>query len=174
MRPVFFYKPLPPQPRPAGWRWWFNVWTPVAIAIAIICIESTNTLSAKNTSSWLRPIFEHIFGAISDSAWDLFHHILRKSGHFLGYGTVGLTFLRAWLYTLDWRRPRTLLRWRIQSSVLAVLSTAFVASCDEYHQTFLPDRTGTAHDVLLDTAGATALCLLVWLICWTKRSRWEA
>ena len=121
-----------------------------------------------------RPIFEHIFGAISDSAWELFHHVLRKTGHFVGYGTVGLTFLRAWLYTLDWCRPRPLLRWRIQSSVLAILSTAFVASCDEIHQTFLPDRTGTAHDVLLDTAGATALCLLVWLICWTKRSRWEA
>ena len=28
------------------------------------------------------------------------HHLLRKSGHFLGYGTLCVLFLRAWLLTL--------------------------------------------------------------------------
>ncbi len=171
MRPVFFYKPSSPSLRPpADWRWWFNVWTPVVVAIAVICGESTGTMSSEHTSRFLRPLFEHLFGAISDSSWDLFHHILRKSGHFIGYGTVGFTFLRAWLHTLNHRGPATLLAWRAESTVLAIFSTAIVASCDEFHQTFLPGRTGSPVDVLLDTAGATTLCLLVWIICWSRRA----
>ena len=59
--------------------------------------------------------------------------------------------------------------WRLQSTVLAIVSTAIVASCDEYHQSFIPSRTGSPYDVLLDTCGASALCLLVWLLCWSRR-----
>src|SRR5450631_3099182 len=156
-----------------GWRWWIRVWAPVAIAIGVICVESTGTFSAQNTSSWLRPIVERWFGVMQGSTWDSFHHYLRKTGHFVGYGTVGLTFLRAWLHTLDRRAPKTLLSWRFQSSILAILSTAFVAIGDEFHQTFLPSRTGTPIDVLLDSAGASALCLLVWLACWREPTRVE-
>ena len=173
MRPVFFYKssqpPSPLPPSEATWLWWFYVWTPTAIAVAMICTESTDTFSAQNTSSWLRPIVQHWFGPINDSAWDLFHLIVRKTGHFIGYGLVALTFLRAWLYTLDLRGPATLRSWRLNSTLLAIASTAIVASCDEYHQSFIPSRNGTPLDVLLDTAGACALCLLVWLLCWSKR-----
>jgi VanZ family protein len=171
MRPVFFYKPSSTSPRSAaGWRWWLNVWAPVVLAIAVICIESTSTFSAQNTSSWLRPIMERWFGPLQDSTWDFIHHAFRKSGHFVGYGTVGFTFLRAWLHTLQNRGPATLLAWRAESSILAIFSTAIVASCDEFHQSFLPSRTGTPVDVLLDTAGATTLCLLIWLICWSRRT----
>jgi VanZ family protein len=152
-----------------GWRWWLSVWTPVAIAIAVICVESTGTMSAEHTSRFLRPLFEKFFGPISDSTWDAFHHYLRKSGHFVGYGTVGFTFLRAWLHTLARRGVSTLSAWRLESSILAVLSTAIVASGDEYHQTFLPGRTGTPDDVLLDTIGACTMCLLVWIVCWRRR-----
>ena len=107
---------------------------------------------------------------MADSTWETIHHLLRKTGHFTGYGTVCFTFLRAWLHTLDRRGPMTLLAWRLQSSILAIFSTAIVASCDEFHQSFLPDRTGTPVDVVLDTAGACTLCLLVWLICWSRRT----
>jgi VanZ family protein len=169
MRPVFFYKPSSPSSRAfADWRWWFNVWTPVVSAIAVICVESTNTFSSQNTSGWLRPIVERLVGGMSDSTWDAVHHVIRKSGHFVGYGTVGFTFLRAWLHTLNHRGPATLLAWRAESTILAIFSTAIVASGDEFHQSFLPSRTGSPVDVLLDTAGATALCLLVWLICWSR------
>jgi VanZ family protein len=169
MRPVFFYKPLPPQLSEASWLWWCKVWIPAVIAVAIICTESTDTFSSQHTSSWLRPIVEHWFGHINDNTWELYHHYLRKTGHFVGYGLVALTFLRAWLHTLNLRAPSSLVAWRLKSTLLAILSTAIVASCDEYHQSFIPSRTGSPYDVLLDTVGACALCLLVWLLCWHKR-----
>jgi VanZ family protein len=174
MRPVFFLKPQRPWIRDdAGWRWWLSVWAPAAIAVAVICAESTSTFSAQNTSSWLRPIVEHLIGVMRDSTWELFHHCLRKTGHFVGYGTVGFTFLRAWLHTLDRHGPLTPLSWRLESSILAIFSTAVVASCDEFHQSFLPNRNGTPVDVLLDTLGACTMCLLIWFFCWRKRTQVE-
>jgi VanZ family protein len=175
MRPVFFYKPLQRSIRDEGdWRWWFRVWAPVVVAIAVICAESTNTFSAENTSGWLRPLAERLFGAFQDARWDSFHHYLRKTGHFVGYGTVGFTFLRAWLHTLGRRGPSSLLSWRVEASILAVFSTAIVASGDEFHQTFIPSRTGTPVDVLLDTVGACSMCLIVWIVCWVGRTREDA
>jgi VanZ family protein len=172
MRSVFFVEPHKLRSREiVDWRWALKVWSPVVIAIAVITIESTDTFSARNTSGWLRPFFEHILGRFTDSSWDSFHHYLRKSGHFVGYGTVAFTFLRAWLYTLAQRGRTTLVAWRLESSILAILSTAIVASADEFHQTFIPSRTGTPIDVLLDTCGATTLCLLIWTFCWIGRSR---
>jgi VanZ family protein len=167
VHPIF---PRRPSTRPAapGWRWQLGVWAPVFAAVAVICVESTQVFSAENTSGWLRPLFERIFGAFQDANWDALHHLMRKSGHFLGYGTVGLTFLRAWLYTLGARAHKGLLNWRLRATALAIASTALVASADELHQKFLAGRTGTPVDVLLDTAGACALCLLVWLVLFRK------
>jgi VanZ family protein len=172
MRSVFFYKPPRRSSSDDGsdWRWWLKVWLPVAIAIAIICIESTDTFSSEHTSGWLRPIIERWLGAFSDARWETFHHYFRKTGHFVGYGTVGFTFLRAWLHTLAQRGRTSLFTWRLESTILAIFSTAIVASADEFHQTFIPSRTGTPVDVLLDTCGATVLCLLVWLVCWSGRT----
>lgn len=175
MPSVFFLSQLPPpSTEKQEWHWWFSVWIPVVLAVAVICIESTGTFSAQNTSDWLRPAFQKVFGAFSDSGWDSFHHYLRKTGHFIGYGTVGFTFLRAWLHTIARRGQASLLSWRIESSILAILSTAIIASMDEFHQTFLPGRTGTPIDVMLDTAGACTLCLMVWLVCWSRRTAAEA
>jgi VanZ family protein len=150
------------------------VWAPVVVAIGVICIESTGAFSSQHTSGWLRPIVERLLGHIDDIVWGNLHHYIRKTGHFLGYGAVGFTFLRAWLHTLDRRGRRSLTAWRLQSSLLAILSTALVASGDEFHQTFIPSRTGSPMDVLLDTIGALTLCLLVWLVCWIRRSEARA
>jgi len=67
-----------------------------------------------------------------------------------------LAWLRAWWFTL----PRSHF---FHDALLALLGTALVASCDEWHQTFLPNRTGTPWDVVLDCTGAIVLQLLVYI-----------
>ena len=171
MRAVFFPKSAPESvAEHRNGLWWFCVWAPAALAVAVICVESTATFSAENTSSWLRPVFQQFFGAFSDNSWGLFHHYLRKTGHFVGYGMVGFTFLRAWLYTLREHASATLFAWRVKATLLAIGCTALVASGDEFHQSFIPSRTGVPMDVLLDTSGASTLCLIIWVVCWTRRS----
>lgn len=127
------------------------------MGICVIVLESTAWFGADNTSGPLRTVWEHIFGNVSDARWMVLHHYIRKTGHFFGYGTMGLLWLRAWWMTLP--RAGFLL-----DATLALLGTAIVASSDEFHQSFLPNRTGIPSDVLLDCCGAIVLLLIVYLI----------
>jgi VanZ family protein len=172
MRPVFLKRPDAAElcRYTDGWRGKVRVWWPVVVALIVIAIESTNTFSSENTSGWIRPVVERIFGHINDRLWALIHHLMRKSGHFTGYGAVAVTQLRAWLLTLGARDELTLRGWRWRATWMAIAATAFVASLDEWHQTFIPSRTGMFSDVVLDTVGGSVLCGLVWVLCrwWRK------
>ena len=101
-------------------------------------------------------MFEALFGPVGDARWQVIHHYIRKSGHFLGYGGLGLIWLRAWRMSL----PRLQF---LPGAGLALASTALVAGWDEWHQTFLPNRTGTPWDVLLDCCGALFMQWIAYL-----------
>ena len=135
---------------------WLRVWWPVVIWIGIIALESTALFGANETSRPLRWVYQGLFGPVTDANWAEIHHYIRKSGHFLGYGMIGLAWLRAWWMML----PRSGF---IVDALLAVLGTGLIASADEFHQSFLPNRTGMTSDVLLDCFGAVLLQLLVYL-----------
>ncbi|MGO9435207.1 MAG: VanZ family protein [Terracidiphilus sp.] len=137
-------------------RFWVYVWFPVLLGIGIIAIESQEFMGADHTTGPLRSLFVAIFGPIGDAPWEIVHHYIRKTGHFFGYGFIGLAWLRAWWFTLPHSRFR-------HDALLAILGTALVASCDEWHQSYLPNRTGTPLDVLLDCTGAITLQLIVYI-----------
>jgi len=85
--------------------------------------------------------------------------LLKKAGHAFAYGVL------AWLYQRALRpHIRTPLVLRIASASLAVV----YALSDEYHQTFVPGRTGRLFDVLVDGAGTCGAMLLSW---WLERRR---
>ena len=137
-------------------KFWLSAWFPVFFCIVVIVIESTEMLGADHTSSPLRWVFETLFGRVGERSWNSIHHILRKSGHFLGYGTIGLIWFRAWWMSL----PRSRF---LQDVFLSLMGTAMIASADEFHQGILPNRTGTPWDVLLDCSGALVLQLIVYI-----------
>jgi VanZ family protein len=140
----------------SGLRFWLSTWIPVALGVTVIALESTEWMGANHTSGPLRWLFQAIFGPVSEANWDIVHHFMRKAGHFTGYGVLSLLWLRAW------RRSLALTR-SFYNFVLALLATALVASADEFHQTFLPNRTGSAWDVLLDCTGAVTLLIVTCL-----------
>ena len=84
-------------------------------------------------------------------------HLFRKSVHFIFYGAVGWTTLRAA------RAVETPPSVAIRTALLAVLA---LASFDELRQSAYANRTGSAWDVLLDLGGATAF---VGLSEWRRR-----
>jgi VanZ family protein len=137
-------------------KFWLSAWFPVAVCIGIIALESTQLMGSDHTSHPLRWLFEAIFGPISDASWDVIHHFIRKSGHFFGYGFLGIMWQRAWWMSL----PRSRF---FPDAALALLGTSLVASLDEWHQCYLPNRTGSIWDVLLDCLGAIALLLAVYI-----------
>jgi VanZ family protein len=126
------------------------------LGVFLVALESTETFGSDNTSGPLRTVFEAIFGPVGDLRWHFIHNLIRKCGHFLGYGFIGLAWLRAWWMTLPHSRF-------FNDAALALLGTALVATGDEWHQTYLPNRNGSAWDVLLDCCGALVLQLLVYV-----------
>jgi VanZ family protein len=46
--------------------------------------------------------------------------------------------------------------------------TVVVASLDEFHQSFIPSRTGRWQDVVLDSAAALGLQILLYVILRTR------
>lgn len=146
------------------------VWIPVIVMLLVIARESTAAFGSVNTSSVLRPIYEAIAGVQTEQDWEAVHHHIRKTGHFLGYGMLGLAWLRAFLLTWMWSFKRqSAAVWRRWSFQMAICCTALIASLDELHQSYIPDRTGMVTDVLLDTSGALVLCG-VCAVFWMMRS----
>jgi VanZ family protein len=135
--------------------YWISAWLPVMIGIAVIVLESTEMMGANYTSGPLRWLYEAILGPVSNASWEMVHHYLRKCGHFVGYGLIGLAWLRAWWMTLPNSRF-------ILDAFLALLGTSLIASLDEYHQSFLWNRGSSPWDVLLDTCGALTLQVVVY------------
>jgi VanZ family protein len=150
----------------------FIHWIPALIGIAVILVESTAAMSSANTSRWLLPIWVKLFGPISPERWEVVHHYIRKSGHFVGYGLVSVGFFNAWRVTLEPRQPAwppvSWVRFR-SAAALALLCTLLLASWDEWHQSFLPGRTSSARDVLLDFCGALAAHLVVLAVVGLRR-----
>lgn len=150
--------------RDRSFGYWIRAWLPVLLGVAIIATESTTNFGPEHTSRPLRWVFEHLFGPVSNGRWDMLHHYIRKTGHFLGYGLIGLAWVRAWWMTFP--------RWSfLHSSLLALTGTALMASSDELHQAFLPNRTGMFRDVVLDCCGAIVLQLLAYFILRLFRPR---
>jgi len=145
-------------------KYWLSAWIPVAVGAVVICLESTEWMGADHTSGPFRWLIQMIFGPISNARWDIVHSLIRKSGHFVGYGGVVLTWLRAWRMTL----PRYGF---MENAALALLGTALMASADEYHQSFLPNRTGSPSDVLLDCFCAIVLLVMAYILARLFRPR---
>ena len=99
--------------------------------------------------------------------------VLRKTGHFLGYAILSALVLLA-LRNTNRDRLRDLLRrpwgtclhdyWRWEWALLGLFLTAYTAALDEFHQTFIPSRTGRWQDVVLDTCGAVAMQVVMYLL----------
>ena len=140
--------------------WHARLWRygPVVVWACFVLFASSSSFSASNTSRIIRPLLLWLFPDISEASLLQVHFLVRKAAHFTEYAVLALLAARAFRTSARTSLRR---RWWLASFALV----ACVALTDEYHQSFLPSRTGTIYDSLLDmTGGATALaCAGVWL-----------
>jgi VanZ family protein len=146
---------------PGRMQLWVRAWLPALAFSMVFAIESTSYFGADRTSAPLQRLAEALFGYDIGVYWETIHHTIRKTGHFLGYGVFSLVCFRGFWVALGEQTNR--LRNKLRAHGLAVLVTFLVASADEIHQTFLPNRDGSFSDVMLDTCGAVALGLMLFL-----------
>jgi VanZ family protein len=134
-----------------------KAWIAAILWLILIAMESTNMASAHNTSRLLYPLLHFLFG-LESRQFEHWHFYIRKGGHVFGYGMLSFLLFRAWRDTLPRLRNS---KWAMRWATLAVLGTDVVDGLDEWHQSFIPSRTGVPSDVLLDTCAAIAAQILV-------------
>ncbi len=131
-------------------------WLCVATWAAVVWGLGSDSLSAAQTSRFLRPMLEYFFPDLT--VVQLYQILvgIRKSAHVFEYGLLAILTLRALLLG---RRPSIL--------ACAGLAMAFIvtfASADETRQGLSAARSGSSFDVLIDSlGGASAIGLLLYL-----------
>ena len=141
-----------------SWRRRLWRYGPLVAWACFVLFASSANFSASNTSRIIRPLLLWLFPDISEASLAYVHFLVRKAAHFTEYGVLALLAARA--FRTSHKEKLRQLWW-----LAAFALVACVALVDEYHQSFLPSRTGTIYDSLLDMAGgATALaCAALWL-----------
>jgi VanZ family protein len=129
---------------------------PAILWMALIFLGSTDMLSAEHTSRFLVPFLRWLDPQISFATLNAIQFGIRKLGHLTEYAILAM---------LLWRAFGSGTRWQMKMSILvllAALACAIFAASDEFHQSFVPSRTPSPHDVMIDICGA----FLGLAVCW--------
>jgi VanZ family protein len=137
-----------------------RAWIPTLLWLCVLAAFSTDLFSAEHTGGILLKLVHALFGQISAHQFQEIHFLVRKSAHFCSYGLLSALAFFSWRATLP-----SLQRWAFRWSLLAVLLAAAAGGMDEFHQSFVPSRGSSIHDILLDSIGAVffQLVIALWL-----------
>ncbi len=113
--------------------------------MALMFFGSSDMMSAEHTSRFLTPFLHWLKPDISPLAVAQIHLLVRKAAHVTEYTILTGLLFRA-------------LRWSIaglgRRAFFALLPALIFAPLDEFHQSFVPSRTASPIDVLIDYSGA--------------------
>ena len=136
-------------------RGFFCTWWPALLWAVLIFFLSTDEFSAEHTSSFFYPMFHWIIPSMTDLQFEPIHHLIRKTAHFTEYFVFCVLLFRGA------RGSRTGWRWTWALAALSI--AAGYSALDEVHQAFVASRTASPWDSLLDSAGAFASSVVLFL-----------
>ena len=132
------------------WRGRLILYAPLILWIGVIFFLSSSFASLPGTSRFIRPILVFLFPDASAETLLLYHGYIRKFAHFAEYAILAFFAARAFYNSY----VDALRKFWFAASMILVL---FIASGDEIIQAYIPARTGSAWDVLIDLAGGFAM-----------------
>lgn len=127
---------------------------PLVLWVVFISFASTDELSAVNTSRVIGPVLLWLFPGTTPETLAAVHFAIRKLAHFGEYAVLGLLSARAFSTSSHVFLQR---HWFMAALLLVVV----YALLDEYHQSFVPSRTGSVYDSLIDSTGGLVALLFV-------------
>ncbi len=135
-------------------------WLPAVLWVAMLLLIfyfSSQAGSPENSAGWIKGFLRWFAPVLADRLTEeqliLLNYLFRKTGHGTGYFL--LTLLGYWAFRSSFGLEYALaLRWAIMTSLIRAI-------LDETHQAFVPGRTGTPVDVMIDAVG---IALAAWLI----------
>ena len=119
---------------------------PLIVWLVFIAFASSVEFSAENTSRVIRPLVLWLFPNISEGRIAFVHFLTRKTAHFTEFAVLGVLAARAFSVSSQYMLRR---RWFAASLLLVVVW----ALLDEFHQSFVPSRTASLYDSLIDISG---------------------
>ena len=137
-------------------------WLPVLLWMIFILIGSTDLMSAEHTSRFIGPFLRWFAPDISTATVASIQLLVRKCAHLAEYAILAALLYRAFRQGQDNFR---------RGAVLALVVATIYASLDEFHQSFVPLRTGSPYDVAIDVVGALAGVLIYWGAIHNRKSK---
>jgi VanZ family protein len=137
----------------------FRSWWPAVLWGCLIFYFSTDTFSSAHTGTVLYAVFHWLVSALTLEQFAPIHHVIRKSAHFTEYFVFCVLLFRGA------RGEREGWRWTWALAALSI--AAGYSALDELHQAFVASRTASPWDSLLDSVGAFAASLV--LFVWYRR-----
>ena len=128
---------------------------PLIAWLVFISFASSDNFNAVNTSRIIGPLILWLFPNTSPDTLAVVHFITRKIAHFTEYAILGFLAARAFRTS---PRPAISQRWFLICVTLIVVN----ALLDEYHQSFVPSRTASIFDSLIDMSGGLTALIIVW------------
>jgi VanZ family protein len=147
-------------------RWsWLKQWLPAVAWAIVISWASTDAFSATHTAVVIVPLLQWLFRHASAETIERMHFFIRKSAHFTEY------FVFSFLLFRSVRGKNR--GWQLRWAIWALLIAAGYSALDEFHQSFVPSRTASPWDSLLDTTGATVAQIVLGLWSWFQNRKSE-
>ena len=121
-------------------------WSPVLIWMITIFLFSSDLFSAANTTPLIAPILSSLFPDLQASHLENLILAIRKLAHLSEYFILAWLLMRALL--AEHSTPS-----RGRRLVYCIVWVVVYAISDELHQAFVPSRTASVGDVLIDALG---------------------
>jgi VanZ family protein len=136
-------------------------WFMVAAWMAVIFTFSTDAFSEAHTTPIIGPLLSTLFPNLSPSHVINIALLVRKLGHLSEYFILAVLLTRAFGNHTRAGSER-------RHALFAVGIATLYAASDEWHQVFVPSRSASAQDVLIDAIGAfCGACVYHW---WSQRA----
>lgn len=129
-------------------------WLPPFAWMAFI-FPTNRILTTNSTSLIIVPILKWLFPHADNDTIVLLHIGVRKFFHSFNYAFLTILLYRAFRGKNKIRRTE----WIFYAGAIAVGYGAL----DEFVQTFIPSRTGSVYDWLIDSAGVLLVCGIVFV-----------
>lgn len=127
----------------------FRYWLPVIAWMVLIFSASGDARSVQHSDSLLGQLLAWLHISVTPSQLESLRFLARKCAHMTEYAILALLWWRAV------RGGRVERRWSRKMAAIIIGICALYAATDEFHQSFVKDRTPSFYDVMLDTAGAS-------------------
>src|SRR6266581_4044292 len=125
-----------------------NRYALATIWLGVVLFLGTAYFATASTAPFILPLLKKLAPGASNAQLHATHRVLRKLTHVAEYALL-------WLWAIAARTGRP-----VRATWIALLVCLACALADEAHQAFIPSRTGSLRDVVIDASGAAAALLI--------------